>query len=97
MDIGMLWLDSDPGRDLPAKVERAAAYYRGKYGRAPNLCFVHPSCAGGSAPGRVGGLELRTSRAVLPDHYWLGVAPVEGGPASAGERRRRGGSKPPRA
>ena len=43
MNIGMLWFDNDPKTDLNGKIERAAAYYRSKYGQSPNLCFVHPS------------------------------------------------------
>ena len=42
MDIGMLWFDNDKKSDYEAKIERAATYYRDKYGKAPNLCFVHP-------------------------------------------------------
>jgi len=43
MNIGMLWFDNDPKSNIDFKIERAAAYYRTKYGRAPTLCFVHPS------------------------------------------------------
>ena len=43
MKIGMLWFDNDPHTALAAKVEKAAAYYRTKYGKTPTVCFVHPS------------------------------------------------------
>ena len=43
MNLGMLWFDNDPKAALDAKVERAAAYYRHKYGKTPTLCFVHPT------------------------------------------------------
>jgi hypothetical protein len=43
MNVGMLWFDNDTKAGLTIKVERAAAYYRTKYGRAPTVCFVHPS------------------------------------------------------
>jgi hypothetical protein len=39
----MLWFDNDQKAPLNTKVERAAAYYRQKYGKMPTLCFVHPS------------------------------------------------------
>jgi hypothetical protein len=39
----MLWFDNDSKTDLNGKIERAAVYYRTKYGRVPTLCFVHPS------------------------------------------------------
>lgn len=51
MNVGMLWFDNDPKAGLDKKVERAAAFYRNKYGRTPTLCFVHPSMI----PGRNGG------------------------------------------
>jgi len=43
MNAGMLWFDNDPKTALTAKIERAAYYYRHKYGRDPNLCLIHPS------------------------------------------------------
>jgi hypothetical protein len=73
MNIGMLWLDSNPQRDLGARIERAIAYYRSKYRREPNLCFIHPSTSNGDCPDPVNGVEIRTSISVLPDHFWLGV------------------------
>ena len=72
MRTGMLWFDNDPKTDLPAKVIRAAAYYQKKYGCSPNLCFVHPSMLS-VEPKRADGIELRPSRQVLPNHFWLGV------------------------
>lgn len=42
MNVGMLWFDNDSKTDLNGKIERAAVYYRTKYGRVPTLCFVHP-------------------------------------------------------
>jgi hypothetical protein len=80
MNIGMLWFDNDPKTELPAKVERAAAYYRNKYGRTPTLCFVHPSMISslkiqGSENGgfQSNGVEIRSARTVLPNHLWIGV------------------------
>src|SRR3972149_7422035 len=73
MQIGMLWLDSDRHADVALRIERAAQYYRAKYGRQPNLCLVHPRTAGDQPPRQVSGLEVRTSRSILPDHFWLGV------------------------
>jgi hypothetical protein len=43
MNLGMLWFDNDPKVTLDIKVQRAAAYYRHKYGKAPTLCFVNPT------------------------------------------------------
>jgi hypothetical protein len=85
MKVGMLWFDNDPKAGLDIKIERAADYYRVKYGKAPTVCFVHPSMlpAGGTAQpaeepvpveGLKGtGIEVRPTRSVLPNHFWIGV------------------------
>jgi hypothetical protein len=78
MTTGMLWYDTDRTLDLAARLERAANHYRSKYGAQPNLCFLHPSATGADTPSRVGSIELRTDRAVLPGHLWLGVAASSG-------------------
>jgi len=72
MNIGMLWFDNDPKSDLAVKLRRAAAYYQSKYGQKPTLCFVHPSMVKNGTPAE-SGIELRTTRSVLPNHFWLGV------------------------
>ena len=88
MDIGMLWFDNDKQDDLRVKIERAAAYYRNKYGKTPNLCFVHPCMIPplpGESPSTVvseaaekpqiksQGVEIRTSNTMLPNHFWIGI------------------------
>lgn len=71
MNVGMRWADysNDP---LAEKVEKAAAYYRRKYGQAPDLCFVHPSLAG-EDPQPIGGVEVRAHSLMLPCDLWIGV------------------------
>jgi hypothetical protein len=88
MDIGMLWFDNDPKTQLEAKIARAAGYYRDKYGKTPTLCFIHPSMIPGeqsdlpptepAQPRRAGNIEVRTSGAVMPFHFWIGVNGVNG-------------------
>jgi hypothetical protein len=68
----MLWFDNDAKVDLTVRIARAADYYRSKYGKAPNLCFVHPKMLGEN-PLQGAGIEVRTTRSVLPNHFWLGV------------------------
>ncbi len=72
MNIGMLWFDNDIKADLSTKIHRAATYYQTKYGKAPTLCFVHPRTLGDQ---KINGadIEVRTTRSVLPNHFWLGV------------------------
>lgn len=43
MNIGMLWFDNDPKKSLQQKIDGAVQYYEKKYGRKPNLVFVHPT------------------------------------------------------
>lgn len=72
MKIGMLWYDNDTQGDLTIRIERAIAYYREKYGDTPNLCFVHPCMLEEKKLNGVT-IEVRTTRSVLPNHFWLGV------------------------
>jgi hypothetical protein len=85
MNVGMLWFDNDAKSDLPAKVSRAANYYQGKYGKHPNVCFVHPSMAevGQEAKSesesiKAGDIEVRLTKSVLPHHFWIGVLTQNG-------------------
>lgn len=78
MNIGMLWFDNDPKAEISTKIERAARYYREKYGRQPNICFVHPSMLQEGYLTRPGEkernpIEVRASKSVLPNHFWIGV------------------------
>ena len=73
MKTGMLWFDNDPKTDLPAKISRAAAYYQNKYGQHPDLCFVHPAMLGKGPLRSHGDIEVRSNRAVLPNHIWIGI------------------------
>jgi hypothetical protein len=77
MEIGMLWYDGDPSRRMDEKVERAATYYRNKYGRSPNLCLIHPQTAGQSSIVPNARIEVRFSDLVLRDHFWVGIRPEE--------------------
>ena len=72
MNIGMLWFDNDNKADLATKIQRAADYYHTKYGKTPNLCLVHPRTMGNYA-WKGAGIEVKATRSVLPNHFWLGV------------------------
>lgn len=72
MNVGMLWYDNDVKSDLSARIDRAVAYYRDKYGNTPNLCFVHPSMLVEKSLNGIH-IEVRTTQTVLPNHFWLGV------------------------
>ncbi len=72
MLIGMLWYDNDPSTALPAKVQRAAEYYRHKYGSTPDFCMVNPRMLPEPLL-QAGGVTVRASRTILPGHLWIGV------------------------
>ena len=90
MDIGMLWFDNDKKTSIPSKVERAAQYYQKKYGKNPNLCYVHPKMViaenGGKKsskktdakkPLKIGKVLVLKNEKVLPDHFWIGISSSE--------------------
>lgn len=75
MKTGMLWYDTDIKNDLASRLEKAAEYYQKKYGQRPDLCFVHPSMVLDTVHD-VHGIQIRTTRHVLPNHLWLGVQEI---------------------
>ena len=77
MRTGMLWFDDNPKTDLQAKIHEAAVYYQKKYGVSPNLCFVHPSMINDNSV-KSNGIDVQTSRLVLPHHLWLGKSETNG-------------------
>lgn len=77
MNVGMLWFDNDAHTALSVKVERAADYYRQKYGLAADLCLVNPTMLVEPnvdiVDSRAGKVVIRAHRAILPGHLWIGV------------------------
>lgn len=70
MQTGMLWLD-DSQRSLEEKVQRAATYYREKYGRVPDFCCVNSTMLAEAQT--VDRIEVRPMGNILPHHLWIGV------------------------
>lgn len=78
MDIGMLWFDKDPSVPFSGKVKRASQYYQRKYGKRPDICYVHPrTVRNGSdldqSELEVGGMLVQVNDGVLPHHFWIGI------------------------
>lgn len=71
MKEGLLWYDDDKTLDLAQKVGRAAKYYQQKYGRRPNVCYVHPSQLANDAQ-KVDGVRVASLSTVLIHHFWMG-------------------------
>jgi len=72
MKTGLLWFDDSPRLSLADKVVDAVRHYREKFGRSPNVCYVHPSTMtdAKAAPAEV---RVVTSTTVQPNHFWVGV------------------------
>jgi len=72
MDIGMLWFDNDSKSDLMSKIQRAAEYYRNKYGQEPNCCFVHPSMIR-EKESQTSAIKVLSNKTIIPHHFWIGI------------------------
>jgi hypothetical protein len=72
METGLLWFDDNPKLSFAAKVDSAARRYRERFGRLPDVCYVHPQTLVGAMcmPDHVQVMPLSTVR---PDHFWVGV------------------------
>lgn len=70
MKIGMLWFDNsqDP---LPQKINRAIQHYN-QTRPTPATCVFMNDKQYPQLP-EIPGLALKTSRSILPNHYWVGV------------------------
>src|SRR5262245_47253756 len=89
MDIGMLWYDDDHKRPLAERIGKAVDYYKAKYGVVPTVCFANPATLK-DGPDSAAGVQLRSARNVLVDHFWLGIAE---GAAANGHSNGNGKSK----
>ena len=72
MQAGMMWFDNDKKTSLTAKVNTAAAYYRKKYGRTPDLCMVNPSMIPEQMP-KDAKISIRAYQPILSGHLWIGI------------------------
>ena len=73
MNIGMLWADFEKSKPLTERAQLAVDFYKNKYGKTPNLCYVNPGMTEQQTPFIIDGLEFRVSRSILPNHFWIGV------------------------
>ncbi len=79
MRVGWLWFDNDPDRTVEEKVLRAVQRYREKFGRAPDVCYVHPQAIG-KGELQCGPVRVIAARHILLHHFWLGVEASSKGP-----------------
>lgn len=71
MNTGLLWFDDNPKLPFVTKVENAVRRYRERFGRSPDMCYVHPEtlARAEAMPAQVQVVALRTVR---PNCFWLG-------------------------
>jgi hypothetical protein len=78
MQMGLLWFDSDPGRDVTTKAQDAARRYREKFDVQPDTCYVNTKAlseemlvglVGSDAPV----LRVVPAANILEHHFWVGV------------------------
>ena len=67
---GMLWFDNDKKRTLAEKIGRASDYFKKKYGRVPNVCFVNKEVL---EIIDIPGIKVRPSGYILPNHFLVGI------------------------
>ncbi len=86
----MLWYDDDHKRALGDRVARAVEHYKTKYGAVPTVCYVNPVTLK-DGPETAAGVQLRTARNVMIDHFWIGVGD---GPGANGKSAGRTSARP---
>ena len=70
MNVGLLWYDASPSRDLREKIALAAVRYCQRFGEPPDTCFVHRSAV--EKDFNVGAVQVKPSPTVLLHHFWIG-------------------------
>lgn len=76
MMTGLLWFDNNTKTNFAEKLQQAVVYYQKKYGKKPDLCYVHPSMLAQKIP-PANGIEIRGAQQILPNHFWLGITEVK--------------------
>jgi hypothetical protein len=75
MSTGLLWFDGDAKKPRNQKIQEAATAHHRKFGKWPNVCYVHKSDLAdgtetGLGPGRI---IIEAQGFVLPGHYQVFV------------------------
>jgi hypothetical protein len=63
-----VWYDGNAAKTSAEKIQEAAAAYRVRFARAPQLVLVHSADLT-----HVVDMELRAAQTVQPNTFWLGV------------------------
>jgi len=71
MDKGMLWFDDRKDVTIVQKIKIAAEFFEEKYGLKAEYCYVNPQNNLDELSQHFLGIQVRTSKYVLPNHYLL--------------------------
>ncbi len=72
MNVGMLWFDKDADAGVADRVSKAAEYYRKKYGKQPNICYVNPRLMDQEKM-QIDQIQVKPSLTIQPNYFWIGV------------------------
>lgn len=70
MKQGMLWYDNFSDQKFPERIRRAVDYFNEKYGKTPELCFVHPDMINGENRNDLP-VKIVPDKKVLHNHIWI--------------------------
>lgn len=73
LQTAIMWFDNSPSVPFDEKVNEAAAAYRDKFGRSPNVCYVNPGDLPNDLTPRLG-LVVEPEPSVLRHHIYVGVS-----------------------
>jgi hypothetical protein len=75
MDIGLLWLETNPKKTLAEIITEAARCYHAKYNVWPSLVFANPKNLDGQ---HYDPAHVKPAKYILPNHYWIGQSDSKG-------------------
>lgn len=78
MVTGLFWADPERRLALHMRIAQAAAQFRCRFNREPNLCLV-PRGEVSRPRDRLGGVIIRPCQGLPPHHIWIGVEEPPGG------------------
>ena len=72
MNVGMLWFDKDKQAGMADRVGKAAEFYKKKYKKQPNICYVHPKMLEEEKL-QIDKVMVKPSLSIQPNYFWIGV------------------------
>jgi hypothetical protein len=70
MKEGMLWYDSQGGKNIAESISSAIEFFTNKYGTKPQECYLNPSQCAGEVD-EIGEVKIVPSEKMIENHIWL--------------------------